>query len=51
MPQDRVHAAMHVRSEFGSLIAECRQCDIEWDIDLQPAPCSDGSHEWILQMT
>jgi hypothetical protein len=51
MPLDQVLPAMDARSELGSLIAECRQCDTEWDIDLQPAPCCDGLHEWTLQIT
>ena len=38
------------KAAVGSLIARCAECGVEWDIDMQPSRCCDGTHEWTLRV-
>ena len=48
MAGERQLAAQKVA--VGSLIARCAECGVEWDIDMQPSRCCDGTHEWTLRV-
>jgi hypothetical protein len=50
MELGRVLPAVNATSELGSLIACCHECQVEWDISMQPPRCCDGSHEWTLRV-
>jgi hypothetical protein len=37
-------------TRLGSLIARCDMCGVEWDMDMQPSRCVDGTHQWALRV-